>query len=192
MLPGSFRQHRLLNGLTSRSRRRQRLQCLLQRRPRLTKLRTTAAGSPDLISGIYEIVNTGTADRYVGSSCHMRKRLWDHRNLLRKGVHENRRLQEAWNEAGGEGFQFKMVLLCQKKDLYFYEQLLFDLYKPVYNLAPRAGGGRQTQFSAEQLKEIRALRSESKWTMPKIAAKFGTTKQVVWNIIHRNYYNWPD
>ncbi len=58
--------------------------------------------------GIYEIVNLadGKATAYVGSSLNIKKRWGEHVRLLRKGQHDNARLQNAWNKYGEGAFSF--------------------------------------------------------------------------------------
>lgn len=39
--------------------------------------------------GIYMLLNTKNGKRYIGSSINIRKRLWEHRALLRHNKHDN-------------------------------------------------------------------------------------------------------
>jgi group I intron endonuclease len=137
------------------------------------------------VSGIYQILNTETGECYLGSSVYVKKRLWDHKQQLEKGIHENRKLQAAFRP---ECFEFKLFLICKKTDLIFYEQLLIRAFEPVYNLAPRAGGGR-CSFTVAEVREIRELRNGG-MAMTKIAKQFGSTKQLIWKVINGKSYKW--
>ena len=55
--------------------------------------------------GIYRILNTINNKFYIGSSVNLRKRLYEHRRLLRLGKHENYHLQNAFTKYGEENFQ---------------------------------------------------------------------------------------
>jgi group I intron endonuclease len=140
------------------------------------------------VTGIYEIRNDVTGERYIGSSRRLGKRLADHKQQLRRGIHENKRLQEAWN-ATPELFTFSVLLITDTKSIIFYEQLLIDFYKPTYNLAPRANGYGRSQFTETQIREMRRLRREG-MKMPAIGKLFGTSKEVIWKIVQRKTYDW--
>lgn len=49
-----------------------------------------------MIVGYYVITHKVTKEFYIGSSNHVERRLWRHRNELERGVHVNRRLQQAF------------------------------------------------------------------------------------------------
>lgn len=59
--------------------------------------------------GLYEIRNMATGQVYVGSSLAIQKRFNQHKSELRKGVHENKNLQESWNSWGEDQFKFDVV-----------------------------------------------------------------------------------
>lgn len=89
-------------------------------------------------SGVYEILNTISGRRYIGSAVCFRKRFYVHRCNLRARNHHSPKLQNAWNKHGEEKFIFTPLLVCAKKDLLLYEQRSIDLLKPFYNIAPNA------------------------------------------------------
>lgn len=91
------------------------------------------------ISGIYEIVNTLDGKRYVGSSCNIKDRFYNHKYHLRKGTHRNGRLQRAWIKHGEQSFSFRVVMTCEVDELLVQEQRLLDELLPEYNLTPIAG-----------------------------------------------------
>lgn len=79
--------------------------------------------------GIYEILNTINNKRYIGSSTSLYKRKWHHKKHLIVGDHCNPHLQAAWNKYGKDSFKFKTLIICDLKDLLFYENLIITEYK---------------------------------------------------------------
>lgn len=87
------------------------------------------------VSGVYQIKNTITGDRYIGSSVDMRQRCLSHRSKLNRDVHCNPIIQNAWNKYGGENFAFQVLLICSREDTVIYEQALLDNTNTKYNYA---------------------------------------------------------
>lgn len=108
-------------------------------------------------SGVYEIVNTVSGKRYIGSSVSVPKRWRAHKRALRHGKHHSPRLQHSWRKYGEAAFSFRFLLLCSAKDLIFFEQRCFDGLKPEYNAAPIAG----TRLGVPQPAAARAAISAS-------------------------------
>lgn len=79
--------------------------------------------------GIYEILNTVNNKRYIGSSKTLKSRLSEHKRLLKKNQNPCKLLQRAWNKYGEESFVFKILTICEEKDLNFYEDLIIKGYK---------------------------------------------------------------
>ena len=107
----------------------------------------------DKISGIYEIVNTITGKRYVGSAVNIRVRRNQHFRRLRKGDHHSTHLQSAWNKYGEAAFQFRLLLECSKDDLLIEEQKQIDR-KSEYNMTKGAGSCLGRPVSLETRKKI--------------------------------------
>lgn len=94
-------------------------------------------------SGIYEILNTITGKRYIGSTSNFKKRWNHHKGRLRSNNHDNRYLQSAWNKYTESAFEFNKILICDIKDLMMYEQIFLDHFKSYeqafgYNLSKTA------------------------------------------------------
>jgi group I intron endonuclease len=89
-------------------------------------------------SGVYEIVNTVTGRRYVGSAINFARRWRQHRHDLRNNKHKNGRLQNSWNKHGEAAFAFQKILVCSAADCVLYEQIAIDALSPELNLNPRA------------------------------------------------------
>jgi group I intron endonuclease len=85
--------------------------------------------------GIYAIMNLGRNQHYIGSARCLRERKNEHFSRLRRGVHENKRLQRSWNKYGEESFQF---IVCDSdiplEALLRYEQVWIDWTNPSFNL----------------------------------------------------------
>lgn len=93
-------------------------------------------------SGIYTITNSVNGKCYIGSAVSLRDRRSKHFKELRGGTHHSTKLQNAWGKYGEHVFTFAPLLLCEKRDLLFYEQRAIDAYdaaKNGYNILPTAG-----------------------------------------------------
>lgn len=77
-------------------------------------------------SGIYRIQNIKNEKLYIGSSLNASSRLRGHKKELSINRHNNGHLQRAWNKYGEEYFTFKILLICHRRDLLFYEQRMID------------------------------------------------------------------
>lgn len=95
-----------------------------------------------MTSGIYRIKNSVNGKIYIGSAADLYNRFMCHKSQLRRGVHVNKKLQNAWNKYGESNFLFENVLICSKDNLLIYEQKIIDFYdvfKTGYNMSPTAG-----------------------------------------------------
>jgi group I intron endonuclease len=100
---------------------------------------------PNLISGVYKIVNIINNKLYIGSSVDIKAR-WKYSHLkpLRENRHCNILLQRAWNKYGEDNFKFEVMHYCFKEELLIIEQTYMDIYNSAnprygYNLCPTAG-----------------------------------------------------
>jgi group I intron endonuclease len=99
-------------------------------------------------SGVYEILNNANGNRYIGSSRNIYNRICSHKSLLKKGTHQNKHLQNAWNKYTEELFSFSVLCCCDPVNQYLYEQLFIDQLKPEYNkslVALHPAGWKHTQ-----------------------------------------------
>jgi group I intron endonuclease len=106
-----------------------------------------------LNTGIYSI-HSPSGRFYIGSAVDVVRRWRRHRAELRSGTHGNRSLQRAANKYGTDNLTFTKMLICRKEDLLFYEQLLLDGLKPLYNIAPLAGSSFGIKRSDEFRRKI--------------------------------------
>lgn len=102
------------------------------------------------ISGIYAIINILNNHKYVGSSIHIKNRLYQHRALLRSNKHHSIHLQNAYNKYGEDKFIWVILEVCEpiKSTLLYLEQKYLDL-KPEYNIAQLASCPAQLHQSQE-------------------------------------------
>lgn len=80
-------------------------------------------------SGVYKIENQVNGKIYIGSSIDMKARLSQHIRKLISKKHINRWLQRSFDKYGEDSFNFLPLVVCEKSNLIFYEQLLIDGYK---------------------------------------------------------------
>jgi|SRR5580700_4878603 group I intron endonuclease len=107
--------------------------------------------------GIYAIEQTGTSNRYIGSSKRIKSRWHQHRKLLRNGKHHSPRLQNSWSKHGEDAFAFVVVEECDKADLLAREQHYLDTAKPVFNVCPKARSREGSKYTPEQLERAKAI-----------------------------------
>lgn len=86
--------------------------------------------------GIYGIECRATGKLYVGSSCRIYRRWWQHRRNLRRGVHTGVYLQNSWTKHGEAAFQFSILEECSRDALAEREQHYIDALKPALNSMP--------------------------------------------------------
>lgn len=120
-------------------------------------------------SGIYTIKNIINGKIYIGSAVNIEKRLYAHKWALQGSNHCNIHLQRAWDKYGESSFSFEKYLICEKKNLIFYEQLTIDASivrygrENIYNLCLTAGSTLGRKHS-EATKIKIGLTSKGRWT----------------------------
>ena len=67
--------------------------------------------------GVYCIKNTITNKVYIGSSLNIKSRLKTHIFSLKNNKHHSLKLQRSYNKYGKDNFLFKILELCDKKEL---------------------------------------------------------------------------
>jgi group I intron endonuclease len=97
-----------------------------------------------MTSGIYQIKNTINGGVYFGRSIDVNDRLIHHRNELRRGVHTNKRLQNAWDKYGENAFKFECVWEKEPAALYELEGFILEFmwgHDKLYNHHKLSYGG---------------------------------------------------
>lgn len=80
-------------------------------------------------SGVYQIYNTKTNKRYIGSSLCVSRRWPQHLYLLRNGKHHSKHLQNAWDKYGEESFVFECLEYCEPEQRLQLEHKYIVEYK---------------------------------------------------------------
>lgn len=119
---------------------------------------------PESPSGIYEILNTVTDKRYVGSAQNFLKRWKEHLKGLKSGKHHSKHLQRAWDKYGAEVFVFQAVIYCEPAELIEYEQLCIDEMNSAYNICRVAGSTRGRAHTLECRQKISAKALGRVWS----------------------------
>lgn len=87
--------------------------------------------------GVYEIRNTVSGCRYVGSSQHMSHRFAEHRKMLLKGKHHSIHLQRAWAKYGEAAFKMAPLAYLEPHALKETEGRLIalEMQGDTYNIS---------------------------------------------------------
>ena len=110
---------------------------------------------------IYSIKNKTLGKEYIGSTSNFPQRKRRHLTELRRNLHTNKKLQNAWNKYGAENFDFSIVEECREEDLNIREQYYINTFKPFYNIrtiADRNAGIKKSRESIER--QAQAIRKE--------------------------------
>lgn len=122
--------------------------------------------TPSPTPGVYRITNTADGKFYIGSSKNIRVRWNRHRLYLRKGLHPNHYLQNAWNLYGEVSFKLSVELHCDVSSLQKEEQKLLDIYwdncKNCYNMSKDVVCPMRGKHHSEETKKRLAVTSTGK------------------------------
>jgi len=118
-------------------------------------------------SGVYGIINYTAGTAYIGSAVRFSKRWNEHKNKLRKNIHENKKLQNSWNKYGEESFDFTILEMVEDKSkLLNVEQEWLDKTIParhkVLNIMFTACGTYGMRHSEETKKQMSISRKGRK------------------------------
>lgn len=125
-----------------------------------------------MTSGVYVIKNTENGKFYIGSSAHVERRWRGHRSYLRRNVHDNDYLQNAWNKYGEDVFEFDIIVECGRDDLLWIEQVHLDRYrndKILYNINTRVDRVEMTVETREKIRRAAVGREISEETRKKLS-----------------------
>jgi len=98
--------------------------------------------------GVYKLVNLVNGKVYIGSTTKLRQRRFSHLSKLRNGKHENRNIQNDWNEYGENNFNWEVIQIIDDISDTFSliprEQYWMNFYRSYdresgYNISPTAG-----------------------------------------------------
>lgn len=108
-------------------------------------------------SGVYEIVNTETGMKYIGSSVNLRSRRSRHMSSLRNGNHYNDYLQNSYSAHGEGKFQFNVIEVAPESEIRKIEQEVIDkhdfnlLYNALPNVSDHPTGKRKKKKKRNKL-----------------------------------------
>jgi len=131
-------------------------------------------------TGVYQIINLNNMKSYVGSAANptgIRKRKTRHLNDLRRGIHSNPHLQNAFKKHGEDSFIFFPLEFCPPEKCVEQEQFWMNLVKPEYNISPTAGstlGVKQT----DETKRKQGNLSRERWKNPDYRKKVSKSRQI--------------
>ena len=115
-----------------------------------------------MLSGIYKITNKVNGKFYIGSSCNLQKREWQHFNQLKRNKHSSNKLQNSYNKYGKNNFKFEIIAICPDIYLVKLEQWFLDNLKPQYNICKKAGKYIKTEGFENLSKSISKKHKEDK------------------------------
>jgi len=118
-----------------------------------------SCGDWPLRVGIYAIRHVATSHCYVGRAAGLgglKKRLREHRRLLRRKEHGNRHLQSAYVKYGEAAFQIDILEFCKHEEAPAREAYWCDYIGAHFNIEPVDVGGTQRHSPEVQAKIIRA------------------------------------
>lgn len=106
------------------------------------------------VSAIYKITNEQSGKVYVGGSSNARDRRQHHEWDLEHGCHDNKLLQEDYNNYP-ESFRFDVIEYCDAKDLVELERKYiaeYDAMNPICGYNRESGGNKDKTISDETKK----------------------------------------
>lgn len=83
-------------------------------------------------SACYAIFCRLNSKYYIGSTCNLHSRLYDHSKLLKKGCHKNKDLQNDYNKFGDKEFLVYVLKLCKNENERIVEKQFLSLDNIVY------------------------------------------------------------
>ena len=109
--------------------------------------------------GIYTIINTLNNKVYIGYSKNINARLKGHLNSLRRGNHDNERLQRSFNKYGEDKFRFEVLEECDTIYLISQEHYWCNILKCHndkfgYNILPTHPDKLSSSHSTETKRKI--------------------------------------
>jgi group I intron endonuclease len=119
------------------------------------------------VSGIYEIINVRNQKRYIGQTKNLYRRQCSHIGKLRRNIHPNKHLQNAWNKYGEDVFQFRVLEYCPLENLDARELFWINCYQSNqvgYNIRIDPVNNRGVKWSEEHREKMgKIINDENSW-----------------------------
>lgn len=146
-----------------------------------------------MTSGIYKISNTLDGRVYIGASINIENRLITHKNYLRKGKHQNKLLQQAFDRES-EYFSFEILEEIKNKETikerekYFidffessnpdfgYNQTSYSGYSPERKSSSEAREIYE-EFFADKFRELREQLSDKGFEVMQLKEKIRSERE---------------
>ena len=145
------------------------------------------------VSCVYLLLCGTNNKPYIGSTRDFELRKKEHQRRLRRGAHENRKLQRAWRKYGEEVFEFSILETCGEGVRLDREQYWIDYYKAAsrcggYNILPlaRSSLGRKcTSVTKAKLRRKALGRTQTPQTvLLKAQRNCKFSKEQLYDILH--------
>lgn len=125
------------------------------------------------MAGVYQIFNTQTNKRYIGSSIDVKRRLKEHKRNLKSCKHCNQHLQNAWNKHE-EYLIFEPLEYCEPDQCLKLEQQYIDYYNSSnrefgYNIDSQAASAGK--HLSEETKRKLSIAHRGKKVSPEVIEK---------------------
>jgi group I intron endonuclease len=118
------------------------------------------------IVGIYRVVDKAAEACYVGQSRRIKKRVADHFNLLRQGIHPNKNMQESFSKNGEKSFYWEVEVACSDpndldriEELFLQGEAVFVEHGKLFNISSTAkrpmAGRKHSAETKRRLSEVK-------------------------------------
>lgn len=132
-----------------------------------------------MMQGVYIIKNTITEEVYVGSTTNLKKRINDHKSSLKRNDHENKFLQQSYNQYKKKVFEFIILEEYENPDrefLYKREDFYMIKFKDnLFNINPNAKSNKGIKITEEAKQKI-SKHSKKMWQDPEFKKKMSNRK----------------
>lgn len=118
------------------------------------------------IVGIYRVVDKHAGACYVGQSRQVKKRVSDHFNLLRKGIHPNKNMQKSFDLNGESSFYWEVEVECTDhtdldliEELFLKGEAVFLEHGKLFNISSTAklpmAGRKHSEATKQRLSDVK-------------------------------------
>lgn len=131
--------------------------------------------NPNNVSGIYIIRFSHSDKVYVGKSRRMHARWISHKSFLRRGKHNNRHLQAAWNKHGEACFRWEIAEIVTGDTVQEVEATLCEAEVRILNLHPNnynlMQAGEPSMIASDETRAKLSTERKARWADPEYKAR---------------------